>query len=54
MDLAVEGGIPWTNEHCRQAGTVHVGGSLEDIAASELEVHAGRMPERPFVLLAQQ
>ena len=54
VDLAVEGGVPWTNEQCRQAGTVHVGGSLEDLAVSAREVHAGRMPERPFVLLAQQ
>ncbi len=54
LDLAVEGGIPWTNEHCRQAGTVHLGGSLAEIAQTEDEVAAGRMPERPFVLVGQQ
>lgn len=54
VDLAVEGGIPWTAEACRRAGTVHVAGSFEEIAASERDVVAGRMPERPFVLLAQQ
>jgi phytoene dehydrogenase-like protein len=54
VDFAVEGGVPWTNEWARQAGTVHVGGTLEEVRAAEDEVHAGRMPERPFVLLCQQ
>ena len=54
VDLAVEGGVPWTNEACRRAGTVHVGGTFEEIAAAEREVNAGRLPERPFVLVAQQ
>ena len=46
--------MPWTNEAARKAGTVHVGGTLEQIAEAEAEVCAGRMPERPFVLVAQQ
>jgi phytoene dehydrogenase-like protein len=54
VDLAVQGGIPWTNEACRRAGTVHLGGTFEEIAAAEAQVCAGRMPERPFVLVAQQ
>lgn len=54
VDLAVEGGVPWTSEPARRAGTVHVGGTLEEVAASERAVHAGGMPERPFVLVAQQ
>lgn len=54
VDLAVEGGVPWTNEECRRAGTVHVGGTFEQIASAEREVVQGRMPERPFVLVAQQ
>jgi phytoene dehydrogenase-like protein len=54
VDLAVEGGIPWTNETCRRAGTVHLGGTFEQIAAAEADVSAGRMPERPFVLVGQQ
>ena len=54
LDLAVEGGVPWTNDDCRRAGTVHVGGTAEQIAAAELAVSRGRMPERPFVLVAQQ
>ncbi len=54
LDLAVEGGVPWSYEPARRAGTVHVAGSFAEIAACEQEVNRGRMPERPFVLLAQQ
>jgi phytoene dehydrogenase-like protein len=54
VDLAVEGGVPWTNETCRQAGTVHAIGSFEELVAAERELNRGRMPERPFVLVAQQ
>ncbi|MBF4161357.1 phytoene desaturase family protein [Nocardioides acrostichi] len=52
--FAVEGGIPWTHEPSRRAGTVHVGGSFQEVAAAERDVARGRMPERPFVLLGQQ
>lgn len=54
VDLAVEGGVPWTNEACRKAGTVHVIGSFEETVAAEREINCGRMPERPFVLVSQQ
>ena len=54
VDLAVEGGVPWSAEACRRAGTVHLGGTFEEIVHTEREVHRGRMPERPFVLVAQQ
>ena len=54
LDLAVEGGVPWLAEACRRAGTVHVGGRLEEISAAEADVHRGRVPERPFVLVGQQ
>jgi phytoene dehydrogenase-like protein len=54
LDLAVEGGVPWTYEPTRRAGTVHVGGSFAEIAHCEREIHRGRMPERPFVLVGQQ
>ena len=53
LDLALSGPIPWSNQDCRRAGTVHVGGAFEDVVASEATVHAGRHSERPFVLLAQ-
>jgi phytoene dehydrogenase-like protein len=54
VDLAVEGGVPWLNQLCHRAGTVHCGGSFEEIVAAERDVNRGRMPERPFVLVAQQ
>jgi len=54
LDLAVQGGVPWTMEAARRAGTVHVGGSLEELAEAEAEVNRGRMPQRPFVLVGQQ
>jgi phytoene dehydrogenase-like protein len=54
VDLALDGPIPWRNPELAGAGTVHLGGRLEDIAAGEAAVHAGRIPDRPFVLVAQQ
>lgn len=54
LDLAVEGGVPWADPACREAGTVHLGGRFEAIAGAEAEVAAGRLPEAPYVLLAQQ
>lgn len=54
VDFAVEGGVPWRAEAARRAGTVHVGGTYAEIAATERDIHAGRMPERPFVLVGQQ
>ena len=54
VDLAVEGGVPWTNESARRAGTVHAAGSFEEVVVQEREINRGRMPERPFVLVAQQ
>ena len=54
VEFAVQGGVPWTHEPSRRAGTVHVGGSLHDISAAEKLVHSGRMPDQPFVLLCQQ
>jgi phytoene dehydrogenase-like protein len=54
VDFAVEGGVPWTNEACHRAGTVHCGGTFEEVAAGERDVNRGRMPERPFVLVSQQ
>ncbi|MFG2330855.1 phytoene desaturase family protein [Streptomyces sp. NPDC048604] len=54
VDLAVQGGVPWTDPRARRAGTVHLGGTLAEVAGTEREVTAGRMPERPFVLVGQQ
>jgi phytoene dehydrogenase-like protein len=52
--FAVDGGIPWAYPPARKAGTVHLGGTFTEVAAAEKDVWAGRMPERPFVLLGQQ
>jgi phytoene dehydrogenase-like protein len=54
LDLALDGPIPWANDACTRAGTVHVGGSFEDIATAEETTWRGSHPERPFVLVAQQ
>ena len=54
LDLALDGPIPWQADGVDQAGTVHVGGTFEEIAASEADAAEGRASERPFVLLAQQ
>jgi phytoene dehydrogenase-like protein len=54
VDFAVEGGVPWTAEAARRAGTVHLGGTSAEVAATERQIHAGRMPRRPFVVVGQQ
>jgi len=53
LDWALSGPIPWRAEECRRAGTVHLGGTLDEISASEWGAWSGRPSERPFVLLAQ-
>ena len=53
VDYALNAPIPWTNAHCRQAGTVHVGGTFAEIAASERAACDGRHTDKPFVLVAQ-
>jgi phytoene dehydrogenase-like protein len=54
IDLALDGPIPWAATACARAGTVHLGGTLGEIAAAEAAVARGEHPEHPFVLLAQQ
>jgi phytoene dehydrogenase-like protein len=53
LDWALDGPIPWAADTCRRAGTVHLGGTLDEIAAAEADVWAGGHPDPPFVLLAQ-
>lgn len=53
VDWALDGPIPWSDSSVARAGTVHVGGSLDEIALAERAPWEGRAPERPFVLLAQ-
>jgi phytoene dehydrogenase-like protein len=54
VDFAIEDGVPWKAPAAGQAGTVHLGGSLDEIVATEEAVDRGAMPERPFVLVGQQ
>ncbi len=53
VDWALDGPIPWKAEECRRAGTVHLGGTLEEIEESERAAWRGAPAEKPFVLLAQ-
>jgi phytoene dehydrogenase-like protein len=53
VDYALSEPIPWSARDCLRAGTVHIGGTLEEIAASEYAMRHGRHAERPFVLLSQ-
>jgi phytoene dehydrogenase-like protein len=54
VDWALDGPIPWADDWSPKAGTVHVGGTWEEVASAEDQVHAGVHPQRPFVLVAQQ
>ena len=54
VDWALDGPIPWKAGDLARAGTVHLGGTLEEIVAAECAVWRGQHPERPYVLVAQQ
>jgi phytoene dehydrogenase-like protein len=54
IDYALSSPIPWKSEECRRAGTAHLGGTIEEIANTERDVTRGKVPEKPFVLVAQQ
>ena len=54
VDYALSGPIPWTAPEARRAGTVHVGGTLDEIAVSESAAWFGRASDRPYILVAQQ
>jgi phytoene dehydrogenase-like protein len=54
IDWALDGPIPWRARACHRAGTVHVGGTLDEVAASERAPWRDEIAERPFVLVAQQ
>lgn len=53
MDWALSEPVPWLNEECRRAGTLHLGGTFEEIAAGEKAVWKGEHHERPYVLVSQ-
>lgn len=54
IDYALSEAVPWKDKNCLRAGTVHIGGTLEEIVLSECEMSQGRHAERPYVLVAQQ
>ncbi|MDH3652734.1 MAG: NAD(P)/FAD-dependent oxidoreductase [Myxococcales bacterium] len=54
LDWALDGPIPWRDANCLEASTVHLGGTLGEIAAGEAGVFRGEHPKRPYVLLCQQ
>ena len=54
IDWALDGPIPWRDPRCLQASTVHLGGTLEELAAGEAAVWRGEHPDQPFVLVVQQ
>jgi phytoene dehydrogenase-like protein len=53
LDYALDGPIPWRARECMRAGTVHLGGTLDEITESEAAVWRGEHPERPYAILAQ-
>jgi phytoene dehydrogenase-like protein len=53
VDFALSGPVPWASEACRKAGTLHLGGRFEQVAAAEAEVAAGQHPHEPYVLAVQ-
>ena len=54
LDYAIDGPIPWRAKDCLRAGTVHLGGTLDEIAESEAQIAGGIPAERPFILVGQQ
>ncbi|TMC50452.1 MAG: NAD(P)/FAD-dependent oxidoreductase [Chloroflexi bacterium] len=53
LDFALDGPVPWTDETCSRAGTVHIGASFEEIAAALSAATTGRLPDPPFLIAAQ-
>lgn len=53
VDYALDGPVPWQSSSVGLAGTVHVGGTMAEVAEAESMIWAGKHPEKPFVLLAQ-
>ena len=54
IDWALDGSIPWNDERCAKASTIHIGGSMEEIAESEKLMWNGKHAEKPYIILCQQ
>ncbi len=54
LDYALSGPMPWLAEECRHAATLHLGGTLPEVTESEARMERGELPDRPYVLVAQQ
>jgi phytoene dehydrogenase-like protein len=54
VDFALSEPVPWANADARRAGSLHLGGTMAEIAAAEADVAKGRHPDRPFILVGQQ
>ncbi len=54
IDWALKNPIPFESADCREAGTLHIGGTMEEISEAEEVVWRGELPEKPFIILAQQ
>ncbi|MDR9416593.1 MAG: NAD(P)/FAD-dependent oxidoreductase [Gracilimonas sp.] len=53
IDWALSDPVPWSNENCKRAGTLHLGGTFEEIAASEQAIWDNKHSEKPYVLVSQ-
>lgn len=53
MDFALSEPVPWENEDCKKAGTIHLGGTFKEIAESERNTWDGKFNDNPFVLVSQ-
>jgi len=53
LDYALSSPVPWRSALCSKAGTIHIGGTLSEIAEAERAVTEGKEAERPFVILSQ-
>lgn len=53
IDFALSEPVPWLNEECKRAGTLHLGGTMEEISYSEKQVWEGIHPDKPYVLVSQ-
>lgn len=54
VDYVLDGDVPWTSPDAHRAGTVHLGGTAEQVAAAEKDCWEGRLPNHPFTLVCQQ